>query len=112
MSLHEKLNKCMADRDVNRYLDLLHDDFTVVFHKSGNSFNKDKWSSMVTGMMGNDKFVQESSRLVYENEEIMVDHSFMSYPDDTREAVMLVAMIKDGKIIKMETGATLLDENK
>ena len=102
----------MADRDVNRYLDLLHDDFTVVFHKSGNSFNKDKWSSMVTGMMGNDKFVQESSRLVYENEEIMVDHSFMSYPDDTREAVMLVAMIKDGKIIKMETGATLLDENK
>ena len=64
---------------------------------------------MVTGMMGNDKFVQESSRLVYENEEIMVDHSFMSYPDDTREAVMLVAMIKDGKIIKMETGATSLD---
>jgi hypothetical protein len=102
----------MSDRDFNRYLDLLHDDFTVVFHKSGNSFNKDKWSSMVTGMMGNDKFVQESSRLVYENEEIMVDHSFMSYPDDTREAVMLVAMIKDGKIIKMETGATLLDENK
>ena len=109
MSLHEKLNKCMADRDVNRYLDLLHDDFTVVFHKSGNSFNKDEWSSMVTGMMGNDKFVQESSRLVYENEEIMVDHSFMSYPDNSREAVMLVAMIKDGKIIKMETGATLLD---
>ena len=109
MSLHEKLNKCMADRDVNRYLDLLHDDFTVVFHKSGNSFNKDKWSSMVTGMMGNDKFVQESSRLVYENEEIMVDHSFMSYPDGTREAVMLVAMLKDGKILHMETGATSLD---
>ena len=59
--------------------------------------------------MGNDKFVQESSRLVYQNEEIMVDHSFMSYPDNSREAVMLVAMIKDGKIIKMETGATLLD---
>ena len=39
----------------------------------------------------------------------MVDHSFMSYPDDTREAVMLVAMIKDGKIIKMETGATSFD---
>ena len=109
MSLHEKLNKCMADRDVNRYLDLLHDDFTVVFHKSGNSFNKDKWSSMVTGMMENDKFVQESSRLVYENDEILVDHSFMSYPDKSREALMLVSMIKDGKIIKMETGATLLD---
>ena len=80
-----------------------------IFVKTGNSFNKKEWSSMVTGMMENDKFVQESSRLVYENDEILVDHSFMSYPDNSREAVMLVAMIKDGKIIKMETGATLLD---
>ena len=100
MGLHEKLNKCLSDRDVKSYLDLLHDDFTVVFHKSGNSFNKEEWSSMVTGMMENDKFVQEFSRLVYENDEILVDHSFMSYPDNSREAVMLVAMIKDGKIIK------------
>ena len=99
----------MDNRDVNSYLNLLHDDFTVVFHKSGNSFNKEEWSSMVSEMMANENFVQESSRLVYENDEIMVDHSFMSYPDDTREAVMLIAMIKDGKIIKMETGATLLD---
>ena len=64
---------------------------------------------MVAGMFDNEKFVFETSRCVYENSEILVDHSFMSYPDDTREAVMLIAMIKDGKIIKMETGATLLD---
>ena len=64
---------------------------------------------MVAGMFDNEKFVFESSRCVYENSEIMVDHSFMSYPDNSREAVMLVAMIKDGKIIKIEAGATLLD---
>ena len=51
----------------------------------------------------------ESSLCVYENSEIMVDHSFMSYPDGTREAVMLVAKLKDGKIVHMETGATALD---
>jgi len=39
----------------------------------------------------------------------MVQHSFMSYPDDTKEAVMLVAMLKDGKIVRMETGATALN---
>ena len=33
----------------------------------------------------------------------------MSYPDDSREAVMLIAMKKDGKIVRMETGATSLD---
>ena len=64
---------------------------------------------MVAGMLANDKFVQESSRCVYENDDILVTHDFMSYPDDTREAVMGVAKLKDGQIIRMETGATSLD---
>ena len=34
--------------------------------------------------------------------------AFMSYPDGTREAVMLVAKLEDGKIVHMETGATSL----
>ena len=63
---------------------------------------------MVAGMMGNPKFVSDSSRCVYENDEILVAHNFMSYPDDTKEAVMLVCMLKDGQIIRMETGATPL----
>ena len=64
---------------------------------------------MVTGMMENDKFIQESTRCIYENDDILVEHSFMSYPDDTREAVMMIALKKDGKIIRVETGATSLD---
>jgi hypothetical protein len=87
----------------------LHEDFVAVFHKTGNRFSKTEWAQMVTGMLANDKFIQDSSRCVYENEEIMVQHSFMSYPDDTKEAVMLVAMLKDGKIVRMETGATALN---
>jgi len=35
-------------------------------------------------------------------------HDFMSYPDDSKEAVMGVMMKKDDKIIRMETGATTL----
>ena len=61
-----------------------------------------------TEMMANEKFIQETSRCIYENEDILVEHSFMSYPDNTREAVMLVALKKDGKIFQMETGATPL----
>jgi hypothetical protein len=33
----------------------------------------------------------------------------MSSPDGTQEAVMKVAMIKDGKITRLETSATSLD---
>ena len=109
MSLHDKLNQSMSDRNVGDYLDLLHDDFVVTFHKSGDTFSKSEWASMVTGMMGNEKFIQESSRCIYENDTVLVRHAFMSYPDDSREAVMMVAMLRDGKIISMETGATALN---
>ena len=109
MSVHEKLTQLMANRNVDAYIDLLHEDFTVVFHKSGSSFGKEEWSSMAREMMANDKFIQESTRCVYENSEILVEHSFMSYPDNTREAVMMVAKLKEGKILHMETGATALD---
>jgi len=109
MSLNDKLNQSMSDRNVDDYLDLLHKDFVVTFHKSGDTFSKTEWASMVTGMMENEKFIRESSRCVYENDDVLVMHSFMSYPDDSREAVMMVAMLRDGKIISMETGATALN---
>ena len=108
LTIYEKLDMAMSSRDVASYIELLHDDFTVVFHKSGKTFGRAEWADMATGMMANEKFVQESSRCIYENNEILVQHSFMSYPDNTREAVMLVAKIKDGKIVSMETGATPL----
>ena len=63
---------------------------------------------MFAAMMANKKFIQDSTRLVYENDDILVVHNFISYPDSTKEAVMIVSMIKDGQIIHMETGATRL----
>ena len=93
----KKLMKICNNRDLSSYLDMLHDDFTVVFHKSGNSLSKEEWSSMVVGMFGNEKFVFESSRCVYENSEMMVDHSFMSYPDATRRLLRWSRCLKTEK---------------
>jgi hypothetical protein len=38
----------------------------------------------------------------------MVTHGVMSFPDGTREAVLAFNQIKDGRVIRLETGATLL----
>ena len=108
MTVYDKLMKVMGDRNVEGYIDLIHENAEVIFHKSGDRFGKTEWASMVAGMMGNPKFVNDASRCIYENEDILVLHNFMSYPDDTKEAVMLVCMLKDGQIIRMETGATPL----
>ena len=60
MALYNAYKKAMVENDVTAYLSLLHDDFTVIFHKSGNTFSKEEWASMVAGMMENDKFIQFS----------------------------------------------------
>ena len=96
----------MINRDTKAYAELLHEDCVFVFHKSGNQFGKAEWISMVEGMMGNEKFINESSRCVYENDEIGIHHSIVTFNDGNVEAVMAVYKYKDGKIASLETGAT------
>ena len=68
-------------------------------HKSSNEFAKSEWASMVADMMTNEKLIQDTSLCIYENDEILVTHDFMSYLDDTRGETIDVAMLKDSKII-------------
>ena len=48
------------------------------------------------------------ARCIYENDDILVDHTVTRYPDGSRESLIRVRMIEDGKIIRMETGASLM----
>ena len=48
----------------------------------------------------------ENNRIIYENEEIGVVHSFVSFTDGSKQAVLVVYTIKNGRIIRSETGAT------
>jgi len=50
----------MGDRNVEGYIDLIHENAEVIFHKSGDRFGKSEWASMVAGMMGNPKFVNDA----------------------------------------------------
>jgi hypothetical protein len=40
MAIYDKLNKTISDRDVDAYLELIHEDAVFVFHKSGDKFLK------------------------------------------------------------------------
>ena len=48
----------------------------------------------------------ENNRIIYENDQIGVAHSFVTFTDGSKQAVLVVYVIKDGKIIRSETGAT------
>ena len=109
MSLYEKMKAASDSRDVEAWLDCIHDDFVFVRHQTGAEMSKEEWTPMVTAMMQSDQLEIKNQRCIYENEEILVTHSMMNFPDGTSEAVMVVNKLKDGKVIRVETGATPIE---
>ena len=102
MSILEKYNKAMNSKDETAMNEILHDDFKFTMHKSGNTLGKGdviKWA-----MSGDIK--QDKARVVYENNEVGIHHSLVTFNDGNIEAVMAVYKYNNGKIISLETGAT------
>ena len=112
MSLYEKMERAMDQRDAGIYAEVLHPDFKFVRHQSGTEMSRDQMIEMLNMMMSNDKVVILESRCIYENDDILVEHSLMDFPDGSREAVMGVHVKKDGLILKTETGATLIEKGE
>ena len=91
MSLLEKYNQVFMNKDEAGMNEVLHDDYTFTMHASGNVLNKQdviKWAM-------SDDINREKVRILYENDEIGVEHSFVTFSDGNKQAVMAVFKIKD-----------------
>ena len=108
MSLYKKMEKAMQNKDADAYLKLLHDDYQFVRHQSGQTMTKAAMGEMMRKMIAGSTMSVHDERCIYENDDILVEHSVMDFPDGTREAVMGVHTLKGGKILRTETGATLI----
>ena len=102
MSIIEKYSAAIKNKDEATMNELLHDDFKFKMHKSGNVLVK---ADVIKWAMSGDINLNKE-RVVYENDEIGIHHSFVTYDDGNVEAVMAVYKYKDGKIASLETGAT------
>ena len=102
MSILKRYTDAIANKDEATMNELLHDDFKFTMHKSGNSLGK---ADVIKWAMSGD-INQDKSRVVYENNEIGIHHSLVTFNDGNVEAVMAVYKYNDGKIISLETGAT------
>ena len=102
MSILKRYTDAIDKKDEATMNELLHDDFKFTMHKSGNSLGK---ADVIKWAMSGD-INQDKERVVYENDEVVVHHSIVTFNDGNVEAVMAVYKYKDGKIISLETGAT------
>ena len=103
MSVIQKLFDAQDNQDIKAYNEVVSEDYVWVKHSTGEEIPRDELSKW---LISPDAPKTESSRIIYENDEIGVAHYFISFKDGSRQAVLVVYIIKDGKIIRSETGAT------
>ena len=106
MSLLAKIDAAMTAKDEAAMNEIFHDDYKFTMHASGNILGKAdviKWA--MSGDINKDKV-----RVLFENDEIGVEHSFVTFNDGNKEAVMAVYKYKNGKVVSLETGATKISK--
>ena len=70
--------------------------------------SKAKIKPFIEKIFNQEELTFANPRCLYENDDILVRHQIITFADESREAVMVVGLTKDGKIIKSKTGATKL----
>ena len=68
--------------------------------------NKSDMAEIIKAMFASSYEIINDSRCLYENNEILVSHSVMDFPDGSREAILSFDRLKDRQVIHTEAGAT------
>ena len=108
MSLFDKWDAAFNSGDLGAIAELMHPECTMVMHSTEKVINLGEWRETFGKLVLSGKVKQDKSRCIYENDDIMVSHSFVALPNRATEAVMYVALLKDGKLFRVETGSTPL----
>ncbi len=108
MSILEKWAKAVDDRDISTMSELMHDDYEFTLHSAGKILYKQD----VLDWVAMDDIVATNNRILYENDEIGVNHAVVTFKSDGNvQGVLAFFRFKNGKIFRQETGASNLPKN-
>ena len=108
MSILEKWAKAVDDRDIITMSELMHDDYEFTLHSAGKVLYKQD----VLDWVATDDIVATNNRILYENDEIGVNHAVVTFKSDGNvQGVLAFFRFKEGKIFRQETGASNLPKS-
>ena len=99
MKYSEIWDQAYDDRNREALSELVDTDFHFIRHSTGEKIPRERILDMWTTK---DRVVIRSQRVVYESDEILVQHWFMNWPNGTKNAVLSAILINDGKANKIE----------
>ena len=106
MSIFEAFEIAFADRDIDALGALFHSDYERTMPSSGRTLTKKDWITGFGKILANGTVAHEKVCYLYENDHVLVTHSFSIFPNGTVDAVMWVGTKKDVLIQRVETGST------
>ena len=106
MTLLEKWQKAQTEMNEEDMEKCLHDDFKFMNYSQNKEFTK---RDVINWILSGD-IRREKIRILYENNEVAVEHSFVSFKDGNRQAVLGFYTIRGGMLYTAETGATNVEE--
>ena len=105
LSVVERFIQAVENKQAEVLKEIVSDDYKFFIHIDDKVLSKRD----LIGWCLSDSFTRSRSRIIYENEEIGVEHTFVTFANGTTpEAVLSVHRIEGGKIVSTETGATAL----
>lgn len=106
MKFSKKFKEAYEARDQEAFRDLIDDDFIFSQHNSGETLNKEDmlviWASVEP------RPAIDEDRILYENDDILVLHQKMYFISGEYTSAMIVMLLKDGKLVRMEMDASPL----
>ncbi len=106
MQIFPEMEAAMRADDADRYAALLTEDFEYVRHKSGDTISRDGMRDLLTRVWRPGNRTIEDMRCLYENEDILVVHTILSFASGSREGAMIVHHKRGDRITRIESGVS------
>ena len=97
MSILIKYNEAFLNKDEAAMNEILHDDYKFTMHASGNVLSK---QDVIKWAMGDD-INRDKVRIIYENDEIGIEHAFVTFKDGNTQAVIQFLNFKMEKLFHL-----------
>ena len=111
MPIYTEMEAAMRADDADRYAALLAEDFEYVRHKSHDTIDRKAMRVLLTKVWRPGNRTIEDMRCLYENDDILVVHTILSFASGSREAAMIVHHKRGGRIVRIESGVSDLSGN-
>ncbi len=102
MSILEKWGKALDSRNEDSMDDCIHDDYKFTLHSAGKILSKSE--VIAWGMSGD--INRDKVRILFENDEVGVEHEIVTFVDGSTQTVLAFFTIKDVIVYAQWAGAS------